>query len=388
MEARVTSSMPREVSNRQMSYAEIKGRSSRVHPIHIEHGGKVYEAARRWGIEPHEVLDFSANINPLGPPQTVFSAIENALTPTSLRVYPDAHAFLRAIVNKHILMPDEIVVGSGVASLIFAVIHALSPKRVLILEPAFAEYSRASAAVNAQVTTALLTEERGFTPDFASLVNDIKERQFDLVILNSPHNPTGALYPRDAMLSLIDAAEEHNTAVLLDEAFIDYASQESLVSLAPTKSHLVVLRSLTKFYAMPGIRIGYAVTNAKLAAKVKGQIDPWSVSTVALEAGCAALAADEFSAESCRLNTIAREDFASALCGIGLEVLPSAANFLLAKLPHGSGGDLQTWLDSERILIRRCDSFHGLSDEFIRMAVRSGSDNDRLVSLIEKWLKG
>jgi len=285
-------------------------------------------------------------------------------------------------------MPDEIVVGSGAASLIFAVIHALWPKRVLILEPAFVEYLRASAAVNAQVTTALLTEASDFTPDFASLVYAVKARQFDLVILNSPHNPTGALYPRDAVLSLIDAAEEHNTAVLLDEAFIDYAAQESLVSLAPTKSHLIVLRSLTKFYAMPGIRIGYAVTNAKLAAMIKSQIDPWSVSTVALEAGCVALAADEFVAECCRLNTIAREEFASALRGIGLEVLPSAANFLLAKLPHGSGGDLQNWLNSERILIRRCDSFHGLSDEFIRMAVRFASDNNRLVSLIEKWLKG
>jgi threonine-phosphate decarboxylase len=370
-----------------MSYAEMKD-NARVHPIHVEHGGKVYEAARRWGIEPHEVLDFSANINPLGPPQRVLSAIENALTPANLQIYPDAQAFVSAIADKHRLMPDEIVSGSGAASLVFAVLHAISPKRVLMLEPAFVEYSRACRAVNAEITTWLLTEEDAFTPNFPNLIHAVKERQFDLMILNSPHNPTGALYRRAALLSLIDAGEEHNTAVLLDEAFIDYASQESLVSLAPTKSHLIVLRSLTKFYAMPGIRIGYTVSNAKLAAKIRGQIDPWSVSTVALEAGCAALAADGFAAESCRLNTIAREEFASALRSIGLEVLPSVANFLLAKLPHGSGGDLQSWLDSERILIRRCDSFHGLADQFIRMAVRFSSDNDRLVSLIEKWLKG
>src|SRR6266581_5563232 len=371
-----------------MSYAGIKERSIRMPPIHVEHGGKVYEAARRWGIEPHQVLDFSANINPLGPPQGVLSAIENALTPIGLRVYPDAHNFVSAIADKHRLMPDKIVVGSGAAALIFAVMHALSPRMVLILEPAFVEYSRALAAVNAQITTALLTEERGFAPDFASLVRTIKERQIDLVILNSPHNPTGASYPRDALLSLIQAAEEHKTAVLLDEAFVDYASQQSLVSLAATKSQLVVLRSLTKFYAMPGIRIGYAVSNAKLAARIKSQIDPWSVSTVALEAGCAALAEDKFGTESSRINAIAREEFAGALRGFGLEVLASAANFLLAKLPHGSGGDLQSWLESERILIRRCDSFHGLSDAFIRVAVRSSSDNERLVSLIEKWLKG
>src|SRR5216683_77553 len=162
-----------------MSYAEMKEKSSRLQPIHVEHGGGVYEAARHWGIEPHQVLDFSANINPLGPPQGVLSAIENALKPISLRVYPDAHKFVSAIANKFRLMPDEIVVGSGAASLIFAVMHALSPRRVLILEPAFVEYSRASVAVNAQITSALLTEERGFTPDFGDLVRSLTERQFD-----------------------------------------------------------------------------------------------------------------------------------------------------------------------------------------------------------------
>ncbi|MDX6530471.1 MAG: hypothetical protein QOH41_2761 [Blastocatellia bacterium] len=365
----------------------MKERSRRVQPIHVAHGGRVYEAARRWGIEPHEVLDFSANINPLGPPQGVLSAIENAVRPISLRVYPDVHNFVSAIADKYRLMPDEIIVGSGTASLIFAVMHALSPKRVLILEPAFVEYSRGAAAVNAQKTTELLTEEKSFTPDFASLVRAVKERQFDLVILNSPHNPTGALYPRDALLSLIQATEEQNAAMLFDEAFIDYTSQRSLVSLAATKPHLIVLRSLTKFYAMPSIRVGYAVTNAKLAARIKSQIDPWSVSTVALEAGRAALDERKFGTESCRINAIAREEFAGALRRIGLAVLPSAANFLLTKLPNGSGGDLQSWLESERILIRRCDSFDGLSDEFIRLAVRSRSDNERLISLIEKWLR-
>jgi threonine-phosphate decarboxylase len=363
-------------------------RSNKAETIRVAHGGRVYEAARRWGIDPGEVMDFSANINPLGPPQGVLCAIENALTPVNVRAYPDAYAFVSAIADKHRLMPDEIVVGSGTASLIFAVMRAISPKRVLMLEPAFAEYSRACATLKADVTTWLLTEENDFIPDFASLVRTVKERQFDLVILNSPHNPTGALYPRDELLSLIDAAEEHDVAVLLDEAFIDYAPQASLVSSAATKSHLVVLRSLTKFYAMPGLRVGYAVCCAKLAAKITEQIDSWSVSTVALEAGRAALDEDEFGAESRRVNALAREGFAGELRAIGLQVFPSAANFLLARLPIGLGGDLQRWLDSERILIRRCDSFRGLGEAYIRLAVRSCPDNVRLVSLIEKWLQG
>ena len=370
-----------------MSYGAMEARSSTSQTARVAHGGRVYEVARRWGIDPAEVLDFSANINPHGPPQGVLSAIENALTPVSIRVYPDAHAFVVAIAEKNRLMPDEIVIGSGAASLIFAVAHALSPKRVLVLEPAFVEYSRVSIAVKADVTTWLLTEENSFIPDFASLVRAVKERQIDLVILNSPHNPTSTLYPRDALLSLIDAAEEHDVAVLLDEAFIDYAPKETLVSLAATKSHLIVLRSLTKFYAMPGLRVGYAVCAAKLARRIREQIDPWSVSTVALEAGRVALYEDQFAAESRRANALAREEFARALLRLGLQVFPSTANFLLSRLPSGSGEDLERSLESERILIRRCDSFSGLGDGYIRLAVRTSRDNMRLVSLIEKWLK-
>src|SRR6267142_1119867 len=353
-----------------MSFAAMKERPKERSGTAV-HGGRVYEAARRWGIDPDKVIDFSANINPLGPPRGVLVAIENALNAVSLRVYPDTHAFVRSIADKYRLMADEIVIGSGAASLIFAVMHAVLPKRALLLEPAFGEYPRACRAVNVEVTTSLLTEEGGFTPDFPGLVRAVKRGRFDLVILNTPHNPTGALYRRDAVLSLIDVAETHGTVVLLDEAFIDYASQESFVSLAPTKPHLIVLRSLTKFYAMPGLRIGYAVSNAKMAARIKSQIDPWSVSTVALETGCAALEEDQFGNESRQINATAREEFASALRAVGLCVFPSAANFLLAKLPNGSGGHLQHWLEPERILIRRCDSFDGLGEAFIRMAVRS-----------------
>ena len=285
-------------------------------------------------------------------------------------------------------MPDEIVVDSGTASLMFAVMHAIRPKKVLLLEPAFSEYARSCSAVNAEVTTWQLSEENNFNPDFEGLLRVVGERKVDLVILNSPHNPTGNIYSRPSLLSFIEGAEELGTAILLDEAFIDYAPQESLVSLAPTKRQLIVLRSLTKFYAMPGLRIGYAVSNARLAALIRRQIDPWSVSMVALEAGCAALNdAAKFDEESCGVNLQAREEFANALDGAGLKVFPSAANFLLVRLPQGSGDDLQRWLEAERILIRTCNSFHGLGDAFIRLAVRTPSENRRLVGLIEKWLE-
>lgn len=352
------------------------------------HGGRIYDAARRWNVAPDEVVDFSSNINPLGPPPRVLAAIANSLSSTNLRAYPDTHSFVKALADRHRLMPDEIIVGSGVASLIFAVMRALLPARVLILEPAFAEYARGCAAVNAAVTPWLLRQDDDFAPDFVALRQALSDRRFDLVILNTPHNPSGGLYDRDDLLALIDAAERNNTTVMLDEAFIDYVPEASLLSLVATKTRLIVLRSLTKFYAMPGLRVGYAVCGAALAKAIAAQIDPWSVSTIALEAARATLAEDDFEVRSREENSAAREEFANALRGVGLQVYQSAANFLLAGLPRGSGADLSLWLESEQTLIRCCDSFAGLTNQHIRLAVRSSSENLQLAALIGAWLRG
>lgn len=360
---------------------------SSVESLTVAHGGKVYEVARRLGVRTEEIIDFSSNINPLGTPPGVLAAIENSLAPTSLRAYPDQHAFVSALSDKHNVTPSEIIVGNGSAALMFAILRALLPARILLLEPAFGEYFRACVAVKAAVTRYLLTEETGFTPDFVSLARSIEERQFDLVILNSPHNPTGNLYAREELLALVGLAEANQVAVVLDEAFIDYEPQASLLHVAAEKSSFIVLRSLTKFYAMPGLRVGYAVCGSELASAVRDQIEAWPISTIALEAGRAALIEEEYEAQSRRINAQSREEFADALCGMGLCVFPSAANFLLARLPCGSGAELARWLEPKRILIRQCDSFCGLGDMYMRLAVRSRHDNLQLVSMIGTWLK-
>jgi threonine-phosphate decarboxylase len=350
------------------------------------HGGRVFEAARRWGIAPEEVVDFSANINPFGPPPGVLAAIEKCLAPVNLRSYPDPHAFVSTLAEKHCVAPDEIVVGPGAAALIFATLRALLPATTLVMEPGFDEYFRACAAVDAEVLRPRLTERNGFEPDFAALAKSIEAGRCDLLILNSPHNPIGRLYAREDLLALVELAEANDVAVLLDEAFIDYAPQSSLLPEAPAKSRFIVLRSLTKFYAIPGLRVGYAVCAAGMAATIREQFDAWPVSGIALEAGRAALAEEGFEMETRRINAEAREEFAATLRGIGLSVFPSDANFLLVRLSRGSGAELAQWLESSRVLIRQCDSFSGLGDDYIRLAVRSRDDNLRLVSLMGTWL--
>jgi threonine-phosphate decarboxylase len=363
-----------------------KKASNHREPTRAVHGGRVYEAARHWGIAPEEVIDFSANINPFGPPPAVLAAIEKGLTLVTLRSYPDSHTFVSALAEKYDVDCDQLVIGPGSAALLFAALRALRPVTVLVMEPCFDQYFRACDAVGVEVLCLRLTEKNGFEPDFATLARIVEARRCDLVILNSPHNPSGRLYAREDLLALVDVAEANDVAVLLDEAFVDYAPQASLLPVAALKSRFVVLRSLTKFYAIPGLRVGYAVCAAETAAAMRKQLDAWPVSTIALEAGRAALGEEEYGTRTHRNNLQAREEFAAALREIGLTVFHSDANFLLVKLPRGSGAELARSLESSWILIRRCDSFSGLEDSYIRLAVRSRDDNIRLVSLIETWL--
>src|SRR5688572_21214121 len=179
------------------------------------HGGRVFDAARRWGIAPEEVIDFSANINPIGAPPGALIAIEKSFSPVNLRSYPDSHALALAIAEKHGVSPDEVVIGPGSAALMFAVLRATAPASALIPEPGFAEYFRACAAVEAEMLRPRLTEENGFKPDFAALARLIEERKCDLLILNSPHNPTGLLYEIEDLLALVESAESNGVTALI-----------------------------------------------------------------------------------------------------------------------------------------------------------------------------
>src|SRR5262245_44678243 len=134
-------------------------------PISASHGGRVYEAARLWRVSPEEIIDFSANINPLGPPPGVLAALENCLAPVNLRTYPDPQAFISALANRHGVATDEIVVGPGSAALIFAVLRAMRPITALVIDPGFDEYFRACAAIEAEVVRPHLTEQDGFEPE-------------------------------------------------------------------------------------------------------------------------------------------------------------------------------------------------------------------------------
>jgi threonine-phosphate decarboxylase len=344
------------------------------------HGGDVRSAARGAGISPERLLDFSANINPMGLPKRAAERLaRDAQDPRAWSHYPDPEASeLRGAISRYVEVPSEcIVIGAGADSLILAAVRALAPLRCVIPIPAFSEYERACRAYGCESIAIALTE-------------DFSVRAGDLLILNNPHNPMGACASRFEMLTRIDAARGSGAAVLVDEAFVDYAPDSAITQDVKARSGVIAIRSLTKFFGCPGLRVGYAAAEPETARRLAAQLPPWPVTTLASNALAEALADSEYRKEAIERNQRARASLSATLSSLGCIVSPSAANFLLLRFsPAVDAGEVRTRLLHEHgILVRECDSFAGLEPgRYLRVAVRFENENALLVAALAGILR-
>lgn len=362
------------------------------------HGGNIAWAAALAGCSPHLILDFSASINPLGPPPSAIAAIQAHLG--DLRYYPDpSYADLRrAIAAFHHLSPDWILPGNGAAELLtWAARDLATLDTVRLLTPAFGDYLRALRAFGASVekiplavdslTVARLTMDGALEQAIPTPLSPHPRSGW---LLNSPHNPTGTLLSRETIRVLLD----ESPLVVLDEAFMDFLlpeaqSQTSLLAWVEQYPNLVIVRSLTKFYSLPGLRLGYAIAHPDRLQRWQQWRDPWSVNSLAAAAAIAALTDTAFQQRTWSWLPPARQQLFDGLAALsGLHPLPGAANYLLVQT-DGSATDLQTHLlQQHQILIRHCTSFPELGDRFFRVAVRTKAENQRLLEALESGVKG
>jgi threonine-phosphate decarboxylase len=360
-----------------------------------EHGGNVHHVAAELGLALQDVVDFSANINPAGLPERAAQRlIRDAGDQALLKQYPDpASTELRLALSRKLeARPESIVIGGGSTALIIATIRALAPRTCLCPVPAFSEYQAACKATQCQFVPFPLQEKGAFRPDMEELSGYLSEGDFDGVILNNPHNPSGAVLEATELTQLVNTAQKRGTTVILDEAFVDFVPEVSLTAEASERPALVVIRSLTKFYGCPALRVGYAVTSATFAEHIKLQLPTWPVTTLAVNVLTEALNDEGYAQATLHENDHERLYLAAAFQQLGLQVFPSAANFLLLKLPPGapSSGHLRMeLLERHRILVRNCDSFEGLEKgRFLRVAILGRSENERLVAALGSVLRG
>ena len=344
------------------------------------HGGDVFYLARTLGVRVEDLVDFSANINPLGFPAGIPGAIERALA--DLVHYPDRRCFeLRRDLARYLgLLPEEILVGNGSTELIFLLVRALQPARALIVAPAFSVYQEALEAARVPYDFHLTTEANRFT------LTELPEAPgAELVFLANPASPSGALMDPERLLSWLKAWDAAGVWVALDEAFIDFVEESSLKASLRQFPRLLILRSFTKFFAIPGLRLGHLLAAPELITRLAAMQEPWSVSTLAQAVGRACLQDQDYMARTRSLVAEARQNLYQGLQALpGLTPFPGEANYLLVKLdlPGWTAPRLRESLLPRGIIIRDASNFKGLDERYVRVAVRRHEDNDRLLAAL------
>lgn len=353
------------------------------------HGGNLAWAATLASCPPEAILDFSASINPLGPPLSAIAAIQAHLR--ELRVYPDPdYRSLRDSLSQfHQVPPEWILPGNGAAELLTWAGRELAElEATYLLTPAFADYRRALQSFGASIRNvllplSLLSTQIPAAPIKLGAVFSWKPSQplqNQGLLLNNPHNPTGILFDREALMPYLQAFG----LVVVDEAFMDFlapGTEQSLLEFVQDYRNLIIVRSLTKFYSLPGLRLGYAIAHPDHLRRWQQWRDPWPVNALAGAVAEAVLTDVSFQRQTWDWLPRSRLQLFEGLAALsGLQPYPGAANFLLVGTEQPASEVQVRLLQNHQILIRDCLSFPELGERTFRVAVRSQTENQRLLS--------
>lgn len=341
------------------------------------HGGNIRELAKLAGRKPGEVIDFSANINPLGLPAWVSSVIKSAIDDIVHYPDPDCSSLVDLLSERYGVRREEIIVGNGSTEILYLIPQVLSVRRAFIPVPSYSDYLRAATLAKLMIEKLLLREEEGFQPNMEVISSYVK--QGDIVFLGQPNNPTGMLYDASRLREL--AIMHPSAFFLVDEAFADFVEDmDSMANKRP--SNVVVLLSLTKNFAIPGLRLGCAIADRELVNHFKEMQPPWTVNSFAQAVGEAALRDIDYIERSRSYVSAQRAMLAENLRSMGcLTVYPGKANFLLVRIdkPGIDALSIASRMLADGIAIRLCQNFDGLDARFFRIAVRTEKENAKLL---------
>ena len=342
------------------------------------HGGLVYDSDGRFDFN----LDFSANINPLGLPNSVRRAlIENI---NGVIHYPDpaASELKKALSKRYGAAEKNFVLLNGAAEFFYLYFNVTRPARILIPVPSFSEYEKAALSTGAQVEYFFLREDENFELNVEKLLAKVTSESFDCVVIGRPNNPTGNIISLDALKKI-----SRKVNVLVDESFIDFLPVESARKIFNEK--ISVVQSLTKIFAIPGLRLGFAVVDEVLARRLNFSKDVWNVNFLAQKAGVAALYDEKYLSDTRAWIEVEKKYFASKLRELPkVKVFEPTVNFVLIKfLSKEVAVSVTKKLRAEKILVRSCGNFAGLDERFLRLAIRTRAENNLLIDTLKKFLE-
>lgn len=354
------------------------------------HGGNVYAAARESGRSWRRLLDFSASVNPLGPSPHAMRAIHSALVSVVHYPDPDCLALREALAKRYGLTAECFLVGNGSSELIHLLPVALSIRRALVIGPTFSEYTRAVGLQGGQVHRLDAERAARYQPPLQETLEALRAARdgVDAVFMCNPNSPTGQAVSNGELREIVRTAGRRGIWVVLDEAFVDYCEERSLLREVAQHLHLIVLRSFTKFYALPGLRIGYLAGAPEVVRRIRDRQAPWSINTPAQTAALASLRDLRHTRRSLAFMQAERPRLTKQLEQLSeVTVFPSAANFLMVELPYWiTSSALAGALRRDGMLIRDCSRVPGLTERTVRVAVRASRENRRLVAAFRRVL--
>ena len=371
------------------------------------HGGNIFQFAHEQRIEPYEVVDFSANINPLGPSQRGLDALNAQLRYISH--YPDAtnDDVLNAIADTYGMDKHQIIVGNGAAELLYAICRLPGYTGAFVPAPGFSEYKEALEASKIPVRDIFYRprEDDNGKPYFEvpylaleTFAAELKGQDGRIIVfLGNPNNPDGTLLDKDHIRTVASMLKDANSLLVIDESFIDFVgndplqdNEHSMRSLVNEFDNIIVVHSFTKFYAVPGLRIGAAFTNETLITQLQQYIPSWSVNTLAQAYTKAALNDVDYIKRTKQELNDERAFMYNALDAIeGITVYPPSANFILFQV--NQEGITANYINEElkkyNMIVRNCDSYVGLTNHWVRIAIKDHDTNIKLVDKLTDILK-
>lgn len=350
-------------------------------PSHGANPSHLYKAS---GVmKPSSVIDFSVNTNPYGPPDwleemwpSFFKEVED---------YPDPSGQKAAtsIASRFSFSPENVLLGNGAAEIIHFIARHAAGQKVVIVTPAFSEYEEACCAYGCPIEYVPVDLQNWMLP-VKVLVEQAKEAA--VLFICTPNNPTGQVFQKKDLVELLEKTRTFGTMIVIDEAFYDFSGDESLISEVRSFPHLAVMHSMTKMYAVAGLRIGYVAASTEIITKLKPYRPHWNVNAIALKVAEKIASDTEYAAWTRKWIDGERERMATELGEIGFTVLPSDVNFYLLKDPSlDDQKPLLQFLLEKGIVLRHTENFHGLDGRWLRVAVKKEKDNDQLLSALKEW---
>ena len=377
------------------------------------HGGNIYKVFREKNIK--EILDYSSNINPYGIPESLKKRITENLEVLERYPDPDYVELRQKLANLNKVNLSDIVLGNGATEIIFLFMKVINPKKILIVSPTFGEYERAVKAVGTsrnsidlscsddnknienkeiEIEYFELKESDDFKLNIGNLKNQL-EKKYDLLIICNPNNPTGKFLKLAQTEEILKECNKYDTKLFIDEAFIEFLAdgmKESIINTEENKKNLFVTRAFTKFFAIPGLRLGYGMYfDKELEQKISEKKEPWSVNNIAELAGLTVLDDTEYIEKTLKWITKEKIYMYEKLNEIsGIKVYETEVNFITGKIDEKLFLEglnvtiLREKMLEQGILIRDASNFKFLDERFFRLAIKDRASNDRVIEAMKE----